>query len=208
MLIDPTGLPRSGGTLSGQLIVTGRTTTAPVEIYNSVPALLFQAPHSGNASYVTVKNLNVLDGGVAGITNLALASLTASSQIIAAPVSTTTSVALQIVNNGNGVNTAVQTLWRLGSSTTDNTDIGKWTAGWNVNTHATRAPYITFTLIDHAAEREILQMRANGSAAAIGFLGATPVVRAAHIADAAGDDAATVNAILVVLENLGFIATS
>jgi hypothetical protein len=198
----------AGGTVAGQLVVTGRTTAAPVEIYNSTGALLFQAPHSGNASYVTVKNLNVLDGGVAGVTSLVLTNLTASGQVIAAPVSTTTSVALQIVNNGNGANTAVQVLWRLGSSTTDNTDIGKWTAGWNVNTHATREPYLTFTLIDHAAEREILQMRANGSAAAIGFLGATPVARAAHIADAAGDDAAAVNAILVVLENLGFVATS
>lgn len=49
-----------------------------------------------------------------------------------------------------------------------------------------------------------------GSAATkkVGFFGATPVVRAAHIADTAGDDATAVNAILVVLENLGFVATA
>ena len=35
-----------------------------------------------------------------------------------------------------------------------------------------------------------------------------PVGRAAHIADTAGADAVAVNAILVVLENLGFVATS
>ena len=36
----------------------------------------------------------------------------------------------------------------------------------------------------------------------------TPASRAAHINDSSGDDATAVNAILVVLENLGFIATS
>lgn len=36
----------------------------------------------------------------------------------------------------------------------------------------------------------------------------TPAARAAHIGDAAGDEAATINAILVVLENLGFVATA
>jgi len=41
-----------------------------------------------------------------------------------------------------------------------------------------------------------------------GFFGASPVAQAAHIANTAGDDATAVNAILVVLENLGFIATS
>ena len=35
-----------------------------------------------------------------------------------------------------------------------------------------------------------------------------PASRAAHIANSAGDDAVAVNAILVVLENLGFVATS
>jgi hypothetical protein len=53
-----------------------------------------------------------------------------------------------------------------------------------------------------------MRIEASGSAPMIGFLGAAAVTRAAHIADASGDDAATVNAILVVLENLGFIATS
>lgn len=42
----------------------------------------------------------------------------------------------------------------------------------------------------------------------ISFHGVAPVAKAAHIANSAGDDAAVVNAILVVLENLGLIATS
>ena len=45
-------------------------------------------------------------------------------------------------------------------------------------------------------------------AGSVGLHGATPVAQAAHIADSAGDDAAAVNAILVVLENHGLVATS
>ena len=96
----------------------------------------------------------------------------------------------------------------LETSTTVDTQAGRLAVLYSTVTHASRVPDGVFYLTDSAAEREIWRGRATGSAAAIGFLGATPVVRAAHIADAAGDDAATVNAILVVLENLGFIATS
>ena len=44
----------------------------------------------------------------------------------------------------------------------------------------------------------------------IGFFNATPVVQAAHITDGSdtASDRAAINAILVVLENLGFTATS
>jgi len=42
----------------------------------------------------------------------------------------------------------------------------------------------------------------------ISLFGVTPVAQAAHIDDAAGDEAATINAILVALENLGIIAAS
>ncbi|MBI4330426.1 MAG: hypothetical protein HY673_03990 [Chloroflexi bacterium] len=42
----------------------------------------------------------------------------------------------------------------------------------------------------------------------IGFWNADPVIQQAHIANTSGDDATAVNAILVVLETLGFTATS
>ena len=42
----------------------------------------------------------------------------------------------------------------------------------------------------------------------IGFYGTTPVVQASHIANTSGDDATGVNAILVVLENLGLVKSS
>ena len=64
--------------------------------------------------------------------------------------------------------------------------------------------------VDSAATREILRGRATGAAAAIGFLGASPVVRQAHIANPT--DLATcitaVTSILAALENYGLLATS
>lgn len=42
----------------------------------------------------------------------------------------------------------------------------------------------------------------------LGFYSATPVTQASHITDTGGDDATAVNAILVVLENLGLVAAS
>jgi len=70
---------------------------------------------------------------------------------------------------------------QLESSTTENTAVGSIDWLWNVATHASRAPDLVFNLIDSAATREIMRMRANGSAGAIGFFGATPVVRAAAL---------------------------
>jgi len=40
----------------------------------------------------------------------------------------------------------------------------------------------------------------------LSFFGVAPVAKAVHIPDAAGDEAATINAILVVLEDLGLVA--
>lgn len=99
-------------------------------------------------------------------------------------------------------------VWDLETTTTNDITAGRMAVLWNTATHASRVPDGVFYLTDSAAEREIWRGRANGSAAQIGFLGATPVARQAHIADASGDDAATVNAILDVLEAFGLVATS
>jgi hypothetical protein len=53
-----------------------------------------------------------------------------------------------------------------------------------------------------------MRIEASGTAPMIGFLGANAAVRQAHIADASGDDATAVNAILDVLEAFGLVATS
>ena len=104
--------------------------------------------------------------------------------------------------------------YKLESSTTNDTDAGRHVILWQTATHASRVPDGIFYLTDSAAEREIWRGRATGTAAAIGFLGATPVARAAHIADPTGgaivdgESRTAIAAINVVLENLGFVATS
>ena len=100
-------------------------------------------------------------------------------------------------------------LYQLESSTTANQSAAQLKVLWYEATHATRKADMVLTVFD-TAEREGLRIRGAGSAPAIGFLGATPVARATHIADAtnAADVITRANAILVVLENLGLVATS
>ena len=100
-------------------------------------------------------------------------------------------------------------LYQLESSTTASQSAAQLKVLWYEATHATRKADMVLTVFD-TAEREGLRIRGAGSAPAIGFLGAAPVIRATHIADATGaaDVITRANAILVVLENLGLVATS
>ena len=67
-------------------------------------------------------------------------------------------------------------LWTLESSTTADTSAASIDVAWNTATHASRKADMIFYAYDTAA-REFLRGQGNGSAAAIGFLGATPVVQ-------------------------------
>lgn len=116
-------------------------------------------------------------------------------------------------------------LFTLESSTTAAQSAARIQALWYEATHATRKADLVLTAYD-TAEREGLRIRGNGSAPAIGFLGATPQARIAHLADAnvaygAGDldteaevisaintTNGKINSILATLELFGFHATS
>lgn len=65
----------------------------------------------------------------------------------------------------------------LRSSTTNSTFVGRQVWKWVDTTHASRKVDFIVELTDFAGTREVLRGRADGSAAAIGFLGATPVAR-------------------------------
>lgn len=99
------------------------------------------------------------------------------------------------------------------SSTTSDQDMASIQALWATATHASRKARVLFNVYDTAV-REAIRIEASGSAPMVGFLGAAAVVRAAHIADPSGggvidaEARTAINAILVVLENLGFNATS
>lgn len=68
-------------------------------------------------------------------------------------------------------------IFSLHSSTTIGQQSSRIASLWNVATHASRAADLIGYASDANAEREIWRGRANGSAGAIGFLGATPAIR-------------------------------
>jgi hypothetical protein len=104
-------------------------------------------------------------------------------------------------------------LFALESSTTAAQSAARVQALWYEATHASRKADLVGTAYD-TAEREGWRVRGNGSAAAIGFLGATPQARIAHVADPAGgatvdaEARSAINSILSTLELFGLHAVS
>lgn len=104
-------------------------------------------------------------------------------------------------------------LWELKSSTTADQSAAMLKVLWYEATHASRKADLVASAYD-TAEREGLRIRGNGSAAAIGFLGATPQARIAHVANPSGgatvdtEARSAINSILSTLELFGFHATS
>lgn len=70
----------------------------------------------------------------------------------------------------------ISNVWKLQSSTTASQTAASIDVSWNTATHASRKADIIFYAWDTAA-REFMRGQGNGSAAAIGFFGVTPVVR-------------------------------
>ena len=83
----------------------------------------------------------------------------------------------------------VAQIFALESSTTENQRAARIQAIWIEATHATRKAALILTAYD-TAEREGIRIGANGSAATLGLLGATPSAQLAHVADVKGDYAA------------------
>lgn len=82
----------------------------------------------------------------------------------------------------------------LKSSTTNDVQAARLAVQWQTATHASRTTELIVTVTDFAAERELWRGQATGSAAAIGFLGATPVGRQ-NVAVAATDLATAITLI-------------
>lgn len=112
--------------------------------------------------------------------------------------------------NGFGAGQA----FTLATSTTGDQSAARIQVLWSDATHATRKADLVLTAYDSGGEREGLRIRGAGSAPAIGFLGAAPVTRIAHVADPAGgatvdaEARSAINSILTTLESFGFHATS
>jgi len=150
--------------------------------------------------------------GVQGLTNSGVAI---EGFLQAATSTSAVNTTLRLASRASGTPGAgfgTQILVRLETSTTNDVDTGRLAVLWNTATHASRVPDGVFYLTDSAAEREIWRGRANGSAAAIGFLGATPAAQQAHINDPSGgattdaEARTAINSILDILQTFGLMA--
>lgn len=93
---------------------------------------------------------------------------------------TTASSVLRLRHNSTGTPGAgfgTQWTFKLHSSTTQDRDAAFQYVVWDVATDASRRARMTFEVADAASSRECLRLGTDGSAATIGFLGATAVVR-------------------------------
>lgn len=107
-----------------------------------------------------------------------------------------------------GANFGTQMTWQAESTTGADRDLASMLATWVVATDASRTARLVLRASDAAANREFLRGEASGSAAMIGFLGASAVAR--QSVAAAATDLATVitlaNDIRTALINLGLAA--
>ena len=158
-------------------------------IYGSKDAngnLLFQSTMHSTKGYILLH----ATGGSVGIGNSAPG--TPLDINYPSAVTNTVSNVLTVRHASSGTPAAgfgVALIFGLESSTTENQSAGRVYAVWSEATHATRKAQVVFTAYD-TAEREGIRIGANGSAATIGFLGATPSAQLAHVADVKGDYAA------------------
>lgn len=150
----------------------------------SGPEAFFNAPGSLSSMWFRVNNDNrmritnatiILDGvpGNSGIsaTNTWVTVRTSTNSVVPLALSGVASQAAQML------------VFHQVSSTAVERAVGGIDTPWLSSTDGSRTTEMVFTCVDHAATREFLRGRANGSAAAIGFLGATPVVRATSTTD-------------------------
>jgi len=165
---------------------TDMTVSAASTIYGSPGAngnLLLQSTLHSTKGYILLHST----GGNCGIGNSAPG--TPLDINLPSAVTNTVSNVLTVRHASSGTPAAgfgVALIFALESSTTENQSAGRVYAVWSEATHATRKAQVVFTAYD-TAEREAIRIGANGSAATIGFLGATPSARLAHVADVKGD---------------------
>lgn len=157
--------------------------------------------------------LLVPDGGYCGV---GVTPATKLHVVLASAVTNAVTNVVTIGHDTSGTPAAgfgAGELFQLESSTTAAQSAARIQAIWNDATHATRKADLVLTAYD-TAEREGLRIRGAGSAPAIGFLGAAPTARVAHVADPSGGSTvdaearSAINSILATLEIFGFHATS
>jgi hypothetical protein len=102
---------------------------------------------------------------------------------------------------------------RAQTTTTENVNQCMLASEWVDPTHASYTSLFHLYASDAGGARKVMTGKASGTAPMVAFLGAAAVIRANHIANPTGgtpdaEARTAINAILVVIENLGFTATS
>lgn len=222
-LATQSGTFSGGGTLATggfTLTVPATGTAALLAVANTFAAaqtVSLSSASPGMSVLNTGSGSGVRGNGAIGIEAYTSSGVSLHAVMQGATSTTTVNTIVRLTSRASGTPGAgfgTQIQWQLESSTTNDVDAGRLAILWNTATHASRIPDGVFYLTDSSAEREIWRGRATGSAAAIGFLGATPVARQAHIADPSGgaiqdaESRAAINSVLDVLEAFGLVATS
>jgi hypothetical protein len=161
--------------------------------------------------------ITITTGGSVGIGTTAPATLLHAVSTTAATDALRNVLTLGANVTSTGVGAAglgAAVLFTAESTTAADTTMARVQALWYEATHASFKADLVGTAYDAGGEREGWRVRGAGSAAAIGFLGATPQARIAHVADPSGgatvdaEARSAINSILSTLELFGFHATS
>ena len=103
---------------------------------------------------------------------------------VSATTSTTPAARVRMRSSGTpGNGFGAQWIWQLESTTTNDREAARWDVLWADATDASRKGRVALNAGDTSAEREGLRVESSGSAAMIGFLGATAAVRQTSGAD-------------------------
>lgn len=167
------------------------------------------------------ENFGASAGGSALIIQTtALGATSAETRTIINPVGVHQMIATDAVNNNitvsgvfshrtsgtPAVGIGAGVLMQVQTSTTPDTDAALISAILTDVTHASRKTRLTFTPIDAGGGREALRLEADGSAARVGFFGATAVVKPTVTGSRGGN--AALASLLTALANLGVLTDS
>lgn len=167
----PAAPTAAGGTNTTQIATTAFVTTAVAAVVAGVSSVFGRtgAVVAASADYTAAQVTNAAD---VTATNIFL-----NSQSVNYIDTGTTNAPSVFSLDHNSTNTpaagfGLVSQFRLNSTTTDSTDAADLTVTWATATHASRKARIVHNVFDTAA-REALRLEASGSAAMIGFLGAS-----------------------------------
>ena len=180
-------LALAGGTMTGAIALAAGAVTTPSLSFGGASAdtntgfyWVADGRIGVSANGVQIAEFNGTSVQVAVTGLLSVSNPFSTSAVTDLAVFTGTSTATPAANSGIGF------LFRQKSSTSNAQTVGQLQFPWQTATHASRSPYGVFYLTDFGGQREIWRGWATGSAAAIGFLGATPAVRQTGGAATAG----------------------